>query len=39
MVASVAAALTSNRWVHAIAITIILLLWVPYFVTLQGALS
>lgn len=39
MVTSVAAALTSNRLVHAIAITVILLLWVPYFLTLQGALS
>ena len=39
LVASVAAALTSNRWVQAVAIAVIMLLWVPYFVTLQGALS
>ena len=39
LVASVAAAVTSNRWVQATAIAVIILLWVPYFVTLQGALS
>ena len=37
--ASVAAALTANRWVQAGAITLIMLLWIPYFVALQGALS
>lgn len=39
LAAIVAAALTSNRWVHTGAIVVILLLWVPYFVTLQGALT
>jgi hypothetical protein len=39
LVASVAAAITSNPWVQMAAISVILLLWVPYFVSLQGALS
>ena len=39
LVASVAAALTNNRWVQTAAIVVIMLLWVPYFVTLQGALT
>ena len=39
LVASIAAALTSNRRVQGLAIVVIMLLWVPYFVTLQGALS
>lgn len=39
LVASAAAAMTKNRWVQTAAITVIMLLWVPYFVTLQGALS
>ena len=39
LVASVAAAVTSNRWVQAVAIGVIVLLWIPYFVTFQGALS
>src|SRR3954451_15531523 len=36
LIASVAAAITSNRWVQIAAIVVIMLLWVPYFVTLQG---
>lgn len=39
LLASIAAAVTGNRWVQAGAIAIIVLLWVPYFMTLQGALS
>jgi hypothetical protein len=39
MVASVAAASTNNRWVQWTAMTVIMLLWVWYFATLQGALS
>jgi hypothetical protein len=39
MAASIAAACTSNRWVHSIAIAVILLLWVWYFATLQAALT
>jgi hypothetical protein len=39
LVASVAAAVSSNRWVQAVAIALILLLWIPYFAALQGALS
>jgi len=39
LVASVAAALTSNRWVQCVAIAVIVLLWIPYFMSLQGALS
>lgn len=39
LVASIVAAMTSNARVQAIAILVIMLLWVPYFVTLQGALS
>lgn len=39
LLASAVAAVTSNRWFQAMAIAVILLLWLPYFVTLQGALS
>jgi hypothetical protein len=39
MVASVAAASTNNRWIQWAAMTVIMLLWVWYFATLQGALS
>ena len=39
LAASVAAALTNNRWVQSIAILVIMLMWVWYFATLQGALS
>jgi hypothetical protein len=39
LAASLAAAFTSNRWVQRAAIVVIMLLWVPYFVTLQGALA
>jgi hypothetical protein len=39
LVASVAAAVTDNRWVQRVAIAVIVLLWLPYFLTLQGALS
>ena len=39
LVASVAATLSSNRWVQTVAIAVIMLLWIPYFVSLQGALS
>jgi hypothetical protein len=39
LVASLAAALTGNRWVQTAAIGLFVLLWVPYFVGLQGALS
>jgi len=39
LVASAAAALTENSRVQSTAILVILLLWVPYFVTLQGALA
>lgn len=38
MAAAVAAAATGNRWVHAIAIIVILLMWGWYFASLQGAL-
>lgn len=39
MVASVAAASTNNRWVHTAAMAVIMLMWVWYFASLQGALS
>lgn len=39
LVASVAAALTNNRWVQSGAIIVIMLMWGWYFATLQGALS
>jgi hypothetical protein len=39
LVASVAAALTNNRWVQSAALLVIMLLWLWYFATLQGALS
>lgn len=39
LVASAAAAITGNRWVQALSIAVIDLLWIPYFATLQGALS
>jgi hypothetical protein len=39
LVASIAAALTNNRWVQSVAIAVIMILWVWYFATLQGALS
>ncbi len=39
LAASLAAALTSNRWVQSGAIIVILGMWVWYFATLQGALS
>jgi hypothetical protein len=39
LVASVAAAITSNRWVQSTAILVIMLMWVWYFATMQGALS
>lgn len=39
LVASAAAAVTSHRWVQTAAISVIVLLWIPYFITLQGALS
>jgi hypothetical protein len=39
LVASIAAALTNNRWVQSAAILVIVLLWVPYFAMLQGALT
>jgi len=39
LVASVAAAITSNRWVQSTAMLVIMLMWVWYFATLQGALS
>lgn len=38
-VASVAAAVTNNRWVHSAALLVIMLMWAWYFATLQGALS
>jgi hypothetical protein len=38
MVASIAAASTTNRRVHSAALAVILALWVWYFATLQGAL-
>lgn len=39
LVASVAAAITNNRWVQSAAMLNIMVLWVWYFATLQGALS
>jgi len=39
LLASVAAALTSNRWVQSAAMAVILAMWAWYFATLQGALS
>jgi hypothetical protein len=39
LAASIAAAATSNRWVHGASISLILVLWVWYFATLQGALG
>ena len=39
LVASVAAAVSGRRWVQGAAIAVIVLLWVPYFMTLQGALT
>ena len=39
LVASVAAALTNNRWVQSVALLVILLVWGWYFATLQGALT
>ncbi len=39
LVAGVAAALTSNRWVQSAALLVIMLMWGWYFATLQGALS
>ena len=38
MAASIAAASTNNRWVHSAALTVIMVLWIGYFATLQGAL-
>ncbi len=37
--ACVAATLSRNRWVQAVALIVILSVWVWYFVTLQSALS
>jgi hypothetical protein len=39
MIASIAAACTNNRWVHSAAIVVIMVMWVWYFSTLQGALN
>jgi hypothetical protein len=39
MMASIAAACTNNRWVHSAAIVVIMVMWVWYFSTLQGALN
>ena len=39
MVAGIAAASTSNRWVQSVAMAVIMLMWAWYFATLQGALS
>ena len=39
LAASAAAALSNNRWVQTGAILIIMIMWVWYFATLQGALS
>ena len=39
MVASIGAASTNNRWVQSAAMAVIMLMWVWYFATLQGALS
>lgn len=39
MAASVAAASTNNRWVQSVALAVIMILWIWYFATLQGALS
>lgn len=39
LVASVAAALTNNRWIQSGAMVVIMLMWVWYFATLQSALS
>ena len=38
MVASIAAAGTNKRWVHSTALAVIMILWIWYFATLQGAL-
>lgn len=38
MVASIAAASTNKRWVHSTALAVIMILWIWYFATLQGAL-
>ena len=38
MLASIAAASTNKRWVQSGAMAVILLMWVWYFATLQGAL-
>jgi hypothetical protein len=39
LVPTLAAAITSTRWVQSAAIIVIMLLWVPYFVALQRALT
>jgi hypothetical protein len=39
MAASLGAAGTNNRWVHSAALLVIMLMWVWYFASLQGALS
>jgi hypothetical protein len=38
MAASIAAASTNKRWVQSTALAVILILWIWYFATLQGAL-
>ncbi len=39
LLASVAAALTNNRWVQSAAMLVIMLLWAWYFAALQGSLT
>jgi len=39
LAASIAAAITNNRWVQSAAIVVILAMWIWYFATLQSALN
>ena len=39
LVASLAAAITSNRWVQAAALLVIMTMWIWYYATLQSALT